>query len=57
MKSELRDLILTEALILIMLFTGTFPTWADVIIVVLLVVQVVIAGNRVRNKWKETPVK
>jgi hypothetical protein len=57
MKSELRDLILTEALILIMLFTGTFPTCAEVVIVVLLVVQVVIAGNRVRNKWKETPVK
>jgi hypothetical protein len=57
MKSELRDLILTEALILIMLFTGTFPTWAEVAILVLVVVQVFIAGNRFRNKWKQTPVK
>jgi hypothetical protein len=57
MKSELRDLILTEALILIMLFTGTFPTCAEVAILVLVGVQVVIAGNRVRNKWKQRPVK
>jgi hypothetical protein len=42
--------ILTEILVVIMLLTGTFPTWAVCTIIVIMVIQFIVLGIQAAKK-------